>query len=421
MLEREGETQNVPDVGTAFTTCGVNNNEQQNVDNNGSENNSFLASVSHNFAEDKDMLRETLNNSSANSAVRNSQQITRREQGIINQNDLYKELKYSRVNVFNRLVIFLLCLLFFSIFCELFSLGSTNWFVLTKNVVYHSIGLFLVCRTGVVDICLDISNAYYPCSNLNNHKGKMLCNVPTSVVNKYVTAMWVLTSIHIFCMFLTFILTFRMTCRPTRSKSAFVAMCLLLIALPCGVTNIVLFHFYTASYKSFCDSIQLKSGGCKAEYEWGFDVYIATLCFNFCACLTAFFLWVYSVTVRSEFSRLWERRVEMSNEIVNEDNSSESVKNDSFIDRFFRTMRRESHNSPYLSAKELGVTIDGADDWLYDYNSDFFYSFKLDMFWDPVTRCYYSRKLRSWQIKPREFLFGLRRSPDFNEKNTSEQ
>ncbi|CUE74073.1 Hypothetical protein, putative, partial [Bodo saltans] len=51
----------------------------------------------------------------------------------------------------------------------------------------------------------------------------------------------------------------------------------------------------------------------------------------------------------------------------------------------------------YITAAEMGVEIAGSDDWVYAEQADMYYSFALEMFWDPINREYYNCRLGRWQ------------------------
>lgn len=55
-----------------------------------------------------------------------------------------------------------------------------------------------------------------------------------------------------------------------------------------------------------------------------------------------------------------------------------------------------TNKSALLTAKELNININGADDWAYDDHSDMFYSFELNSFWDPLICAYYNCMTRTW-------------------------
>lgn len=61
---------------------------------------------------------------------------------------------------------------------------------------------------------------------------------------------------------------------------------------------------------------------------------------------------------------------------------------------------RRDYDPSYLTAAELGVTIAGASDWVYDDRSDMYYSFERNLFWDPLTDEYFNCALRTWQENP---------------------
>ncbi|CCW63636.1 unnamed protein product [Phytomonas sp. EM1] len=67
--------------------------------------------------------------------------------------------------------------------------------------------------------------------------------------------------------------------------------------------------------------------------------------------------------------------------------------------RLSRLFRWDS-NPDYITAAELGVRINGAQDWVYHDRSDMYYSFERNMFWDPLTHEYFNCALKCWQETP---------------------
>lgn len=49
----------------------------------------------------------------------------------------------------------------------------------------------------------------------------------------------------------------------------------------------------------------------------------------------------------------------------------------------------------YLTARELGVSIPHANDWVYDDRSDMFYSFSINSFYDPLSGEFYNVALKT--------------------------
>lgn len=50
----------------------------------------------------------------------------------------------------------------------------------------------------------------------------------------------------------------------------------------------------------------------------------------------------------------------------------------------------------FITAADMGVQIDGATDWVYVESSDMYYSFALEMFWDPINQEYYCCRRKEW-------------------------
>ncbi|ESL09470.1 hypothetical protein TRSC58_02807 [Trypanosoma rangeli SC58] len=325
----------------------------------------------------------------------------RRDRSAVEKIVLYKELKYDRINAFNRFVIFLLCLLVPSVFCMAIGVGSTEWIVVWNNFHYASMGLFFSCRDGVLGLCMRRGISWYPRVLRDRLTGEIVCEASHAFVRVYVSAMWLLGLVQFLCIMLGKIVALRIANRPTRSHSSLVVMCLLFTALPCGVAICVLFHFYTRCERQLCKALQDPSSGCRVGYDWGFEVYIASICFNFCACITSFCLWSYPHSLRAQTDQKYEKRCRRGC------GPTSTGEKRGPVNRLLRPIIGEPEGPMYLTADEFNITIEGANDWVYDDRSDLFYSFELDMFWDPLTRDYYSRELRSWQVTP-QGLMGLR-------------
>ncbi|RNE96897.1 uncharacterized protein Tco025E_09610 [Trypanosoma conorhini] len=330
----------------------------------------------------------------------------RRDRAAVEKIVLYKEVKYNRINALNRFVIFLLCLLVPCVFCMAIGVGSTEWLVVAKDHNYRSIGLFFACLDGVAGLCLRRGSSWYPRVLRDRVTGKTICEASHAFVRAYITSMWMLGLVQFICIMLGLIVALRIANRPTRSHSSFVVMCLLLLALLCGVVVCVLFHFYTRCERQLCKSLRDPSLGCHVEYDWGFEVYIASICFNFCACITSLCLWSYPHSLRARTDQKYEQRREQERR-RRERASTGAAEKGNPVNRLLRPILGEPEGPVYLTAEEFNITIEGADDWVYDDRSDLFYSFELDMFWDPLTRDYYSRELRSWQVTP-QGMMGLR-------------
>ncbi|KEG06904.1 hypothetical protein DQ04_11701020 [Trypanosoma grayi] len=318
---------------------------------------------------------------------------------------LYRELKHNSVNTLNRYVMFLLCLLVPSLLCQLFAMCTTEWFAVSYNVHYHSVGFFLACRRSVGNLCLHRTSSKFPRLLEDSITGEIVCEMTESSANAYTITMWVLGAVQLLCVVVALFFTLRMSCRPTRSRSALVAMFFLATALPCGIANCVLFAYYTHCDRCECEALHNNPSECNAGYEWGYRVYIAAVCLDFGACITSLCLSSYPYSIRSQASQLLEKR--RSHERERRTNDHASGERSHPLDFILRSVRGDVEGPAHLTAAELGVTIDGANDWVYDDKSDLFYSFNLDMFWDPLTRDYYSRALQSWQVTP-DGVVGLR-------------
>ncbi|CCW70479.1 unnamed protein product [Phytomonas sp. Hart1] len=70
----------------------------------------------------------------------------------------------------------------------------------------------------------------------------------------------------------------------------------------------------------------------------------------------------------------------------------------------FAHLFRWDSDPDYITAAELGVQIDGANDWVYHDRSDMYYSFERNMFWDPLTHEYYNCALKCWQETPEKIV-----------------
>ncbi|EAN95692.1 hypothetical protein C3747_136g89 [Trypanosoma cruzi] len=332
----------------------------------------------------------------------------RRDRTAVEKIVLYKETKYNSINAFNRFVTFLLCLLAPSVFCMAIGMCSTEWIVTLNHLQYRSMGLIFSCYEGVVGFCMQRGSSRYPRQLRDSLTKAIICEASESFVRAYISAMWSLAIVQFFCILLGIIVTLRIASRPTRSHSSLVVLCLLLLALPCGIVNCVLFHFYTRCERRACEALHSPSPQCRVRYDWGFDVYIASICFNFVACITAIFLCSYPHSIRAQTAQKYDERREQERRRRERVQTSHGERS-RHMTRFLRPILGEPEEPLYLTAEELEITIDGANDWVYDDKSDLFYSFDLDMFWDPLTRDYYSRELCSWQATP-QGLLELRRA-----------
>ncbi|CCD16901.1 unnamed protein product [Trypanosoma congolense IL3000] len=320
---------------------------------------------------------------------------------------LYKELKHNHINRLDRIITLLYCLLVPSWICHIFSALATDWVLVSRPNSHHSVGLVFSCYLALVGMCIDSGSSLYSRSVHDALTGEVVCEFTDSSARAFISVIWSLGGLELIFITVSLILLLRISRRPTRSGMCVVVLSLLSVDVPCSIANVVLFYLYTRCERRECSALHLSPPECRIEYGWGLNMYLASIFFDLCACITSIYLCSYPGSLRSRAKQLLGQ-LEKRQQEEWQKAQSRAVWHKSFsISRSERSRERavptknvDVDTTPFLTATELNVVIDGADDWVYDDKSDLFYSFMLDSFWDPTTRCYYNRELQSWLVAP---------------------
>ncbi|CAD2221505.1 hypothetical protein AGDE_10974 [Angomonas deanei] len=336
---------------------------------------------------------------------------------------MYKEHKYNSINILSRFVTFLLLCLSITIFCHAFSVSSTEWRAVRYVDYYQSIGLFVKCTETSYKQCNIRTSTNFERQLADAVTGQILCYADNSAnsrtvkfVQKYIGAMWSLEILNLFFDAVVFVLLVVMSYRPTRSHILALILFLLFLNTVCGIVVCVLFPIYTRCEGKTCQARQglptasQKGVTCSVSFLWGYKLYIGVTVLHFLCFIISFCMHNAILNIRTNTRRRLRKerkrrrklkRLSGANYVLREAASPEDLALQNSLPSTVTVLpsspEYEAARERYLTARELGVRIPGADDWLYDERSDMYYSFGQNCFWDPLTSEYYNCTLGSWQ------------------------
>ncbi|AAQ15925.1 hypothetical protein, conserved [Trypanosoma brucei brucei TREU927] len=297
---------------------------------------------------------------------------------------LRKERKYYRVNRFDRFIILLFFILIPSLFLRMLSFLTSEWIVTARPKNHRAVGIITTCFLSIVNVCVEHGYSNVHLNLIDALSGRVVCEMSPTDVARLTTSMWALSGLQLCLNLLALAVMLRISCRPTRSCLHAVVMGLVVIGILLSACILGLFYLRTKCEKKGCVAHHLAPPQCTVAYGWGYGLYVAALILDLVAMLTCICLLSYNAGLQN-------RVTQRHNGTVQSEAPASSAE---------APEASEALNDQYLTAASLGIKIEGADDWVYDSKSDFFYSFKLDAFWDPVQRRYYHRKLKSWLATP---------------------
>nr|CCC46725.1 conserved hypothetical protein [Trypanosoma vivax Y486] len=313
---------------------------------------------------------------------------------------LYKELKHNYVNQLDRLLISLVCFIISAFCCHVFSALASEWLVVSNGKTHRAIGLFVTCREAVSRFCLAHSDSMFVRAIYDKKTSALVCEVTESYVRVYIILLWCLGVTQLVCICAALFLSLRVACRPTRSRCSVAVMYLLAALIPITIATTVLFTFYTKCDQRTCEALHLEPPQCIVYKGWGYNITIAAVLLDILGCLTSVYMCSYPSSLRLRAHDLLQQQNKASHDAKADASTATGTSKSNWFTRISQSIRSDQDGLSYLTAGELGVCIKGADDWVYDHRSDMFYSFALEMFWDPITRHYYSTTLRSWHVTP---------------------
>lgn len=341
----------------------------------------------------------------------------------------YKEQKYGAVNVLGRFSELLRVVASFTVFCQVFSMTSTEWHLVRYAGSYQSIGLFVACQEHLLQQCSHRSSSIFAREVVNIATGSVVCTTSYAFARRYVGTMWALGILQLLSIFVTVVCSCRVASRPTRSLAIAIIKWLFLLCMLLGVVNTVLFHFYVSCDRQACAARNESAPVCITQYSWGYNLYIAgtvlsAVCWMMALCMCSYIQKIEMNArdqMRSERSRRQNNGMDAGTTRQNFVENA-SRRGSSMVQRNAASANWGGSGHPtcsmlsvdappppldpngqhhasedYMTAVELGVKIAGANDWVYDDKSDMYYSFDRNMFWDPLTTEYYNCALKSWQ------------------------